>query len=129
MLPALLHLTDLHYRVLAGLTVYAVPQVPATTAPIGTVAVHIATLVKLVRFLVLGPVVLGFLLLTRRMRDETDEAAPHVTVSDRPEPSKLPLHKPAPWFSSYDSWFWQVSAPPTWCRMPPSSCWPTPGIC
>ena len=31
----LLHMTELQYGVLAGLTVYAVPQVLAATAPIG----------------------------------------------------------------------------------------------
>jgi len=98
LLPGLLHLTGMQYGVLAGLTAYAVPQVLAATAPLGTVAVHIGTLVKLVRVLMLGPVVLGLSLLTRRMRDETDEAAPHVTAGDRPAPGKLPLHKLVPWF-------------------------------
>ena len=53
----LLHLTQLQYGVLAGLTVYAVPQVLAATAPIGTLAVQMGTLVKLVRVLMLGPLV------------------------------------------------------------------------
>ncbi len=97
-LPALLHLTGLQYGVLAGLTVYAVPQVLAATAPIGAVAVQMGTLVKLVRVLMLGPVVLGLSLLTRRSRDETDEAAPHLTAGDRPKPGRLPLHKLVPWF-------------------------------
>ena len=98
LLPALLHLSGLQYGVLAGLTVYAVPQVLAATAPIGMVAVHMGTLVKQVRVLMLGPVVLGLSLLTRRLRDEPDEAAPHVTAGDRPAPGKLPLHKLVPWF-------------------------------
>ena len=98
LLPALLHLSGLQYGVLAGLTVYAVPQVLAATAPIGTVAVHMGTLVKLVRVLMLGPVVLGLSLLTRRLRDEADGAAPHVATGDRPAPGKLPLHKLVPWF-------------------------------
>lgn len=98
LLPALLHLTGSQYGVLAGLTVYAVPQVLAATAPLGTVAVHMGTLVKLVRVLMLGPVVLGLSLLTRRMRDEMDEPAPHVTAGDRPQPGKLPLHALVPWF-------------------------------
>ena len=51
----LLHLSLLQYGVLAGLTVYAVPQVLAATAPIGAVAVQLGTLVKLVRVLMLGP--------------------------------------------------------------------------
>lgn len=98
LLPALLHLSDLQYGVFAGLTVYAVPQVLAATAPMGAAAVHMGTLVKLVRVLMLGPVVLCLSLLTRRMRDETDEAAPHVTAGDRPQPGRLPLHKLVPWF-------------------------------
>ena len=94
----LLHLSGLQYGALAGLTVYAVPQVLAATAPVGTVAVQVGTLVKLVRVLMLGPVVLGLSLLTRRLRDEADEAAPQVTAGDRPAPGKLPLHKLVPWF-------------------------------
>ncbi len=94
----LLHLSGLQYGALAGLTVYAVPQVLAATAPVGAVAVQLGTLVKLVRVLMLGPVVLGLSLLTRRMRDETDEAAPHVTAGDRPAPGRLKLHKLVPWF-------------------------------
>jgi uncharacterized membrane protein YadS len=98
LLAPLLSLTGLQYGVLAGLTVYAVPQVLAATAPIGAVAVQMGTLVKLVRVLMLGPVVLGLSILTRRLRDQTDEPAPHVTAGDRPAPGKLPLHKMVPWF-------------------------------
>jgi uncharacterized integral membrane protein (TIGR00698 family) len=94
----LLHLSGLQYGALAGLTVYAVPQVLAATAPVGTVAVQLGTLVKLVRVLMLGPVVLGLSLLTRRLRDETSEPAPHVTAGDRTVPGKLPLHRLVPWF-------------------------------
>lgn len=43
--------------VIAGLTVYAVPQVLAATVPVGTVSTQIGTLVKLVRVLMLGPVI------------------------------------------------------------------------
>ncbi|MEP7452173.1 putative sulfate exporter family transporter [Phyllobacterium sp. SB3] len=46
------------YGVLAGLTVYAVPQVIAATAPAGLLGVQTGTLVKLVRVLMLGPVLL-----------------------------------------------------------------------
>jgi uncharacterized integral membrane protein (TIGR00698 family) len=53
----LLHMTELQFGVLAGLTVYAVPQVLAATAPVGTIAVQMGTLVKLVRVLMLGPLV------------------------------------------------------------------------
>ena len=99
----LLSLTGLQYGVLAGLTVYAVPQVLAATAPLGAAAVHMGTLVKLVRVLMLGPVVLGLTLLTRRMRDETDGPAPHLTAGERPAPGahvpgRFELHKLVPWF-------------------------------
>jgi uncharacterized integral membrane protein (TIGR00698 family) len=46
------------YGVFAGLTVYAVPQVLAATAPAGMLAVQTGTLVKLVRVLMLGPVIM-----------------------------------------------------------------------
>ena len=52
-----LGLSEVQYGVLAGLTVYAVPQVLAATAPVGAVAVQTGTLVKLVRVLMLGPLV------------------------------------------------------------------------
>ncbi|TLU74453.1 YeiH family protein [Lichenicoccus roseus] len=54
----LLHLSATQYGTLAGLTVYAVPQVFAASAPMGAAAVQIGTLVKLMRVLMLGPVVL-----------------------------------------------------------------------
>ena len=41
---------------LAGMTVYAVPQVLAAAHPLGDVAVQVGALVKLVRVLMLGPV-------------------------------------------------------------------------
>ena len=54
-----LHLSQLQYGVLAGLTVYAVPQVLAATAPMGAISVQIGALVKLGRVLMLGPVLFG----------------------------------------------------------------------
>jgi uncharacterized integral membrane protein (TIGR00698 family) len=51
------------YGVFAGLTVYAVPQVLAATAPVSAASVHVGTVVKLVRVLMLGPVVLALSLL------------------------------------------------------------------
>jgi uncharacterized membrane protein YadS len=56
------------------------------------------TLVKLVRVLMLGPVVLTLSLLTRRWRDEPDEAPPHVTAGDRLAVGHLPLHRLVPWY-------------------------------
>jgi len=56
-LPFLVPLLDLsltQYGVLAGLTVYAVPQVLAATLPIGALSNQVGTVVKLVRVLMLG---------------------------------------------------------------------------
>lgn len=72
-LPLLMPLFDLsawQYGVLAGLTVYAVPQVLAATVPIGIVSTQIGTVVKLLRVLMLGPVVIGLSILSRRIRSE-----------------------------------------------------------
>jgi len=55
--------------VLAGLTVYAVPQVLAAAGPMGSAAVQLGTLVKLIRVLMLGPVVTGLALLGPRSAD------------------------------------------------------------
>jgi uncharacterized integral membrane protein (TIGR00698 family) len=63
-----LGLSDYQYGVLAGLTVYAVPQVLAAAFPVSAVAGQIGTLVKLVRVLMLGPVVLFFALRERTVR-------------------------------------------------------------
>lgn len=56
-LPQLLGLDATQYGIFAGLTVYAVPQVLAATAPLGAVAVQTGTIVKLIRVLMLGPVI------------------------------------------------------------------------
>jgi len=58
LLAPVLSLSAVQYGIFAGLTVYAVPQVLAATAPVALASVHIGTLVKLVRVLMLGPVVL-----------------------------------------------------------------------
>jgi uncharacterized integral membrane protein (TIGR00698 family) len=98
LLVPLLHMSVLQYGALAGLTVYAVPQVLAATAPVGPVAVQLGTLVKLVRVLMLGPVVLCLSVLARRAQDEPDAAFPHAATCDRPAPARLPLHRLVPWF-------------------------------
>lgn len=98
LLVPLLQMSQLQYGVLAGLTVYAVPQVLAATAPLGAVAVQIGTLVKLVRVLMLGPVVLVLSLLASRLREESDVAAPAVSAGDRPSRGRPPIHKLVPWF-------------------------------
>ncbi|WP_273184036.1 YeiH family protein [Hyphomonas adhaerens] len=53
-----LDMSERQYGVLAGLTVYAVPQVLAATAPVGLLSTQVGTLVKLIRVLLLGPVIL-----------------------------------------------------------------------
>jgi uncharacterized integral membrane protein (TIGR00698 family) len=64
----MLHFSRGQFGVLAGLTVYAVPQVLATTTPFGTAAVQIGTIVKLLRVLMLGPVVLVVAIGARRAK-------------------------------------------------------------
>lgn len=98
LLGAILHLDGLQYGVFAGLTVYAVPQVVAATAPVGAVAIQMGTLVKLVRVLMLGPVCLLLSFVAAPLRDEADEEAPHVTAGDRPLRSRPQLHHLVPWF-------------------------------
>ncbi len=66
LLVPLLKLSLTQYGVLAGLTVYAVPQVLAATLPIGALSNQVGTVVKLVRVLMLGPVVLALSLGFRR---------------------------------------------------------------
>jgi uncharacterized integral membrane protein (TIGR00698 family) len=56
-LVPLLGLSPTGYGVMAGMTVYAVPQVLAATAPVSALSIQIGTFVKLVRVLMLGPVI------------------------------------------------------------------------
>ena len=98
LLVPILAMSLTQYGVLAGLTVYAVPQVLAATLPIGALSNQVGTVVKLVRVLMLGPVVLALSLLTRRLRDEPDEAAPAVTAGDRPKRGRPALGELVPWF-------------------------------
>ena len=64
-----LGLSHYQYGVLAGMTVYAVPQVIAATFPVSALAGEVGTLVKLVRVLMLGPVVVFFTLRAPRGAD------------------------------------------------------------
>jgi uncharacterized integral membrane protein (TIGR00698 family) len=66
LLIPVLGLDDYQYGVLAGMSVYAVPQVVAAAFPVSQLAGQVATLVKLIRILLLGPVVLLFALGARR---------------------------------------------------------------
>jgi uncharacterized integral membrane protein (TIGR00698 family) len=61
-----LALSAYQYGVLAGLTVYAVPQVLAATLPVSALSGQVGTLVKLTRVLMLGPIVLGLSVAMRR---------------------------------------------------------------
>ena len=82
-----LALNDYQYGVLAGLTVYAVPQVLAAALPVSALAGQVGTLVKLVRVLMLGPVVLFFAL--RGAAGRATAAGARVRI----EPTRL-----IPWF-------------------------------
>ena len=61
-----LGLSEYQYGVVAGLTVYAVPQVLAATLPVSVLSGQVGTLVKLTRVLMLGPIVLGLSVVMRR---------------------------------------------------------------
>lgn len=67
---ALFDLSDYQYGVLAGMSVYAVPQVVAAAFPVSDLSGEVATLVKLTRVMLLGPVVVGFALLYRARGEE-----------------------------------------------------------
>ena len=62
-LIVIISITEFQYGVIAGLSVYAVPQVVAASFVVGSEAGLIATQVKLLRVLMLGPLILvvGFL--------------------------------------------------------------------
>ena len=62
-----LALSNYQYGVVAGMSVYAVPQVLAATFPVSQLSGEVGTLVKLVRVLMLGPVVLFLSLASRRI--------------------------------------------------------------
>ena len=79
-----LGLSFYQYGVLAGLTVYAVPQVLAAAFPVSALSGQVGTLVKLVRVLMLGPVVVFFALRRRRSLGSA--------------PAALPLARLVPWF-------------------------------
>lgn len=81
LLMPLLTLSPRQYGIFAGMTVYAVPQVLAATSSVSLASVHIGTLVKLMRVLMLGPVVLILSLLNRRRGD-----------------ARPPLAQMLPWF-------------------------------
>ncbi len=88
LLIPLFQLSETRYGILAGMTVYAVPQVLAATIPAGLVSTQIGTLVKLVRVMMLGPVVACIAVFTRDLRSRG--------ASIRPEKSRV--FEALPWF-------------------------------
>lgn len=98
LLVPLLQMSLTQYGVMAGLTVYAVPQVLAATLPIGALSNQVGTIVKLVRVLMLGPVVLLMSGLGSKLRDAAEETTPDVKAADCPKPDKLAIHQIVPWF-------------------------------
>jgi uncharacterized integral membrane protein (TIGR00698 family) len=89
LLVPLLQLSEMQYGVVAGLTVYAVPQVLAATFPVGILSTQIGTLVKLMRVLMLGPVV--FLLSLGACHASTNHGAGARLRA-------MPLTRVVPWF-------------------------------
>ena len=75
------------FGVLAGLCVYAVPQVLAATLAFDPLSAQVGTLVKLVRVLMLGPVVIALAVVERRTQPQP-----------QPHPRLPPLHALVPWF-------------------------------
>jgi uncharacterized integral membrane protein (TIGR00698 family) len=80
----LLGINEFQYGTLAGLTVYAVPQVLAATVPVSALSAQVGTIVKLVRVMMLGPLVMAVALAGRK---RSGEAA-----------ARLPFFKLVPWF-------------------------------
>ncbi|MBI3789645.1 MAG: putative sulfate exporter family transporter [Gemmatimonadetes bacterium] len=103
-----LALSHYQYGVLAGLTVYAVPQVLAAAFPVSVLSGQVGTLVKLVRVLMLGPVVLFFAVQTRRARDAARTAEREAAIAGgMPVDEEIPedeghgahgLARYVPWF-------------------------------
>jgi len=81
-----LALSHYQYGVVAGMSVYAVPQVLAATFPVSALSGEVGTVVKLVRVLMLGPVVLFFSIASRRR------------ASARGDARRLTIGKLVPWF-------------------------------
>ena len=94
LLIPLFALSHAQYGVLAGMTVYAVPQVLAATFPVGVLSTQVGTLVKLVRVLMLGPVVLLISVFVRRSNHLVGGPTADQSVIQKPHSSLSLL----PWF-------------------------------
>ena len=88
LLIPLLHLSATQYGILAGMTVYAVPQVLAATVPAGLVSTQVGTLVKLIRVMMLGPVVACIAVSARGLRGDRS----------RSDQGTNSFFKTVPWF-------------------------------
>jgi uncharacterized membrane protein YadS len=69
-----------------------VPQVLAATLPIGALSNQVGTVIKLVRVLMLGPVVLGFSLLAAGLRPAQNQP------NDQSSRRRPAVHELVPWF-------------------------------
>jgi uncharacterized integral membrane protein (TIGR00698 family) len=100
MLISLAGLSATQYGVLAGLTVYAVPQVLAATVPVGLLSTQVGTLVKLVRVLMLGPVVCALSLTAGRLEQGRVHRGA-IVAGDAAQIGRqgtVPLYQLIPWF-------------------------------
>jgi uncharacterized integral membrane protein (TIGR00698 family) len=93
LLIPILGLSPTQYGVLAGLTIYAVPQVLAATAPLGSLSMQTGTLVKLLRVLMLGPLVLLLSIAVHRKRQRGSGAAGTAAIHGRKH-----IGRYVPWF-------------------------------
>jgi uncharacterized integral membrane protein (TIGR00698 family) len=98
-----LHLSAVQYGALAGLTVYAVPQVLAATLPVSVASAQVGTLVKLTRVLMLGPVVIILAFLHNDVRSERHIGSAMFGTADRcadasPRSKGLGFGRMVPWF-------------------------------
>ncbi|TDH38472.1 putative sulfate exporter family transporter [Pseudohoeflea suaedae] len=82
LLSLVVELDAVSFGVLSGMTVYAVPQVLAATQSGGTLAVQTGTIVKLIRVMMLGPVIflLGLIGPQREGRETTERFRLHTMV-------------------------------------------------
>jgi uncharacterized integral membrane protein (TIGR00698 family) len=93
LLIPVLKLSAPQYGVLAGLTVYAVPQVLAATIPVSQTALQIGTIVKLVRVLMLGPVLV--LISVAKAKLQTPGQQPHAAEATT---TAMKWTRLVPWF-------------------------------
>jgi uncharacterized integral membrane protein (TIGR00698 family) len=84
-------LSEFHYGLVAGISVYAVAQVMAASSIVGVEAATTATLVKLSRVILLGPMIVVIGVVFRRSGLEQADGAPTRSLSSQ-------LRSYVPWF-------------------------------